>query len=338
MVVFGVVPTRPHTGYGYIHRGAPAGTESVWTVMGFTEKPDAEKAAEYVQSDVYFWNSGMFLVRADVYLHELEIHAPDIADAVTKSTMTLIHDGPFLRPDREVFSACRSESIDYAVMEQTRIGRMVELDAGWSDLGSWSSLMEASASAPAGNVTHGDVLLQDVSGSLVHADSRLVTAIGLRDQVVVETADAVFVAPFARVEEVKQLVASLRHAGRAEVEDHVRVHHPWGWYENLVSGERLQVTRYRVDAGANLPLQLHNHRVLHWMVMSGEAEVTRGQEIFMLRENQSTCIPVNTGHRLSNKSALPLEIVEVQSTANVGADGTLQFEDRYRRVSGQVGI
>ena len=334
LVVFGVAPTKPHTGYGYIHRGVPADTEGIWTVANFTEKPDVETATEYVRSGDYLWNSGMFLVRADVYLHELEAHAGDIARAVAKSTAILTPDDQFLRPDREVFSACRSESIDYAVMEHTRIGRVVELDAGWSDLGSWSSLMQAGAPARAANVTRGDVLLRDVSGSFIHSSSRLVTAVGLRDQVVVETADAVFVAPLARAEEVKQLVADLRCAGREVIEEHLRVQRPWGWDESLVRDGRVLVRRIRVKPAAGLPLQLHHQRVVHWAVVSGEAEVTRGQDVFTLREGDSTNIPVSTKHRLSNKSALPLEIVEVQSTANVGEDGSLQFEGRYRQVSG----
>lgn len=334
LVVFGVAPTQPHTGYGYIHRGVPADPEGIWTVASFTEKPDVETATEYVRSGDYLWNSGMFLVRADVYLHELEAHAGDIARVVAKSAAILTPDGQFLRPDREVFSACRSESIDYAVMEHTRIGRVAELDAGWSDLGSWSSLMQAGAPARAANVTRGDVLLRDVSGSFIHSSSRLVTAVGLRDQVVVETADAVFVAPLARAEEVKQLVADLRCAGREVIEEHLRVQRPWGWYESLVRDGRVLVRRIRVKPAAGLPLQLHHQRVVYWAVVSGEAEVTRGQDVFTLREGDVTSIPVNTKHRLSNKSALPLEIVEVQSTANVGKDGTLQFEDRYRQVSG----
>ena len=332
-LIFGVTPTAPYTGYGYIHRGAAAGSDELWAVAGFTEKPDATKAAEYVRSGEYLWNSGMFLVRADVYLRELATHAPDIAAAVAKAAAVLKHDDTFLRPDRAAFSACRSESIDYAVMEHTRTGMLVELEAGWSDLGSWSSLMQAGASAPAGNVTRGDVLLEDVSGSLVHAGSRLVAAVGLRDQVVVETADAVFVAPVERAQEVKQLVATLRKQGREEAENHLRVHRPWGWYECLARGERMQVKRIQVKPGASLSLQLHHRRAEHWVVVRGEAEVTRGEEVFTLHEDESTYIPRETKHRLRNRGAQPLEIIEVQSGTYLGEDDIVRFDDEYGRTT-----
>ncbi len=332
IVVFGIVPMHAHTAYGYIRKGAPAGSDGLHAVAGFTEKPDAERAAHYLQSGEFLWNSGMFLVRADVYLRELKALAPDIALAVSKAMENPQPDGVFLRPDREAFSACRSQSIDYAVMEHTQAGMLVELDAGWSDLGSWDSLLAVGADAQTGNATHGDVVLQDVSGSLVHASGRLVTAIGLRDQVVVETSDAVFVAPVNRVQEVKQLVETLRRSGREVTENHLRVHRPWGWYECLAKGERMQVKRIQVKPGASLSLQLHHHRAEHWVVVQGEAQVIRGEDNLTLEENQSTFIPVNTKHRLFNPGPLPLEIIEVQSGEYLGEDDIVRFDDEYGRV------
>jgi mannose-1-phosphate guanylyltransferase/mannose-6-phosphate isomerase len=331
VVVFGVTPTHPHTGYGYIRKGKPFGPEGVYRVGQFKEKPDAQTAAAYVSSGEYLWNSGMFLVRANVYLQELADHAPDIAHAAAEAAGRLERDGVFLHIDRRAFSACRSESIDYAVMEHTKAGVMVELDAGWTDLGSWSSLREAASRGSEDNVTHGDVLLTDVTGSVVHSSGRLVAAVGLHDQVVVETPDAVFVAPMHRAQEVKQLVAALQERGREEAESHLRVYRPWGWYESLARGERMQVKRIQVKAGASLSLQLHHRRAEHWVVVRGEAEVTRGQEVFTLREDESTYIPQETKHRLRNRGTEPLEIIEVQSGSYLGEDDIVRFEDNYGR-------
>ncbi|MDE2234785.1 MAG: mannose-1-phosphate guanylyltransferase/mannose-6-phosphate isomerase [Gammaproteobacteria bacterium] len=330
LVVFGVAPQHAETAYGYIRKGAatPGGLHAV---AAFTEKPDAETAAQYLRSGDYYWNSGMFLVRADVYLRELERHAPDIAQAADKAMQNLQTDGAFLRPDPEVFSACRSQSIDYAVMERTRAGVLAPLDAGWSDLGSWDSLLAAGEKTPDGNLTRGEVVLQDVSGSLVHAGTRLVTAIGLRDQLVVETGDAVLVAPVDRAQEVKQLVASLRQAKPQVTENHPRVHRPWGWYECLARGERMQVKRIQIKPGASLSLQLHHRRAEHWVVVKGEAEVIRGDQQFTLSENQSTYIPAETRHRLRNPGQQPLEIIEVQSGEYLGEDDIERFDDEYGR-------
>lgn len=329
MVVFGVVPVVANTGYGYIHKGAGNGTEGVWMVAGFIEKPDAEKAADYVCRGDYLWNSGMFLVRADVYLSELETHAPDIAATVAKAAAALKYDDGFLWPDRELFSSCRGESIDYAVMEHTRAGMLVELDAGWSDLGSWASLMEAGRNGTRGNVTRGDVLLADVSGSLIHSSGRLVAAVGLRDQVVVETPDAVLVAPVARAQEVKQLVEMLRDQGREEAEIPLRVHRPWGWYEILARGERIQVKRFEVKPGAGFALQLQHRRDDHWVVVRGAAEVTCGEKVFTLRENQSMHIPPENRHRLRNNGDQPLQIIAVQSGEYLSGDDVVHVDDEY---------
>jgi len=330
LVVFGIVPTHAETAYGYICKGA-AGSDRLHAVAAFTEKPDAESAAHYLRSGEYLWNSGMFLVRADVYLKELKTHAPDIAEAVAKAMGKLQQDGAFLRPDPDIFRSCRSQSIDYAVMEHTQAGVLVELDACWSDLGSWDSLLAVAEKKDGGNLTRGDVVLQDVSGSLVFASDRLVTAIGLRDQVVVETADAVLVAPIARAQDVKQLVASLRAGKREVTENHLRVHRPWGWYECLARDARMQVKRILIKPGASLSLQLHHRRAEHWVVVKGEAQVIRGEQQFRLKENESTYIPVDTKHRLQNPGTLPLEIIEVQSGEYLGEDDIVRFDDDYGR-------
>lgn len=332
VVVFGVTPTQAHTGYGYVRKGKAAGPDGVYRVGEFKEKPDAQTATAYVASGEYLWNSGIFLVRADVYLQELKDHAPDIARTATAAAESMERDGAFLRINRDAFGDCRSESIDYAVMEHTKTAVMVELDAGWSDLGSWSSLREAASRSSKDNVTSGDVLLADVAGSVIHSSSRLVAAVGLRDHVVVETPDAVFVAPMGRAQEVKQLVSVLQERRREEADSHLRVYRPWGWYESLTRGERMQVKRIQVKPGASLSLQLHHHRAEHWVVVHGEAEITRGNEVFTLREDQSAYIPQETKHRLRNKGAQPLEIIEVQSGSYVGEDDIVRFEDNYGRV------
>lgn len=336
VVVFGVKPTQAHTGYGYIRIGGVAGPDGVYRVAQFREKPDTQTAAAYMVSGEYFWNSGIFLVRADAYLQELAKHAPDIARAATAAAESMERDGTFLRINRDAFKLCRSESIDYAVMEHTKTAVMVELDAGWTDLGSWSSLREAAGCGNEDNVTRGDVLLTNVTGSVIHSSGRLVAAVDLRDQVVVETADAVLVAPISRAQEVKHLVAALQECGRKEAETHLRVYRPWGWYESLVCGERMQVKRIQVKPGASLSLQLHHHRAEHWVVVHGEAEVTRGNEVFALHEDQSAYIPKETRHRLHNGGAQPLEIIEVQTGSYVGEDDIVRFEDNYGRANDKV--
>ena len=336
MVVFGVTPTQAHTGYGYICKGAPISPEGTFRVTQFKEKPDAQTAASYVSSGEYLWNSGMFLVRADVFLRELDNHASDLAHAATMAARHLEQDGTFVRVNRDDYERCRSESIDYAVMEHSTNGVVVTLDAGWTDLGSWSSLREAAGCKTEDNVTCGDVLLKDVTGSVIHSSGRLVAAVGLRDQVVVETADVVFVAPMNRAQEVKQLVTALHERGRDETESHLRVYRPWGWYERLTRGERMQVKRIQVKPGASLSLQLHHHRAEHWVVVHGEAEVTRGNQVFTLREDQSTYIPQETRHRLRNNGPRPLEIIEVQTGSYVGEDDIVRFEDNYGRANNKA--
>lgn len=335
VVVFGVTPMHPHTGYGYIRKGKPHGQAGVYRVGQFREKPDAQTAAGYLASGEYLWNSGMFLVRADIYLRELAEHAPDIAEATAAAFQAAEQENMLLRLGREAFSNCRSESIDYAVMEHTRSGVVVEMDAGWSDLGSWLSLREVGGDAADNNVTRGDVLLTDVTGCVVHSSGRLVAAVGLRDQVVVETPDAVFVAPIERAQEVKQLVTTLQNQHREEVATHLRVYRPWGWYESLTRGARMQVKRLQLKPGASLSLQLHHHFAEHWVVVHGEAEVTRNEEVFTLCKDQSTYIPQETKHRLRNPGTQPLEIIEVQTGPDISGNDVVRYVDNQRRIKGE---
>lgn len=336
VVVFGVTPTQPHTGYGYIRKGQRLGKVDAYRVGEFKEKPDLQTAAAYIACGEYLWNSGIFLMRAKAYLQELAEHAPDIANSAAAAIRGAKQNGQFLRLGREAFSNCRSESVDYAVMEHTRSGVVVEMDAGWSDLGSWLSLREVGGDAADNNVTRGDVLLTDVTGSVVHSSGRLVAAVGLRDQVVVETPDAVFVAPIERAQEVKQLVTTLQNQHREEVETHLRVYRPWGWYESLTRGERVQVKRLQLKPGASVSLQLHHHFAEHWVVVQGKAEVTRNEEVFTLCKNQSTYIPQETKHRLRNPGTQPLEIIEVQTGPDISGNDVVQYYvDNQRRIKGK---
>jgi mannose-1-phosphate guanylyltransferase/mannose-6-phosphate isomerase len=329
LVSFGVVPHSPETGYGYIRRGAVEG--GAFRIAQFVEKPDRERAAQFVASGDYYWNSGMFLFRARRYLEELDRHAPDIAAACRSAFAGAVRDLDFTRVDVKSFEACRSDSIDYAVMEKTADAVVVPLDAGWSDVGSWSALHEASDPDADGNVLRGDVMALDTRGSYVYSEDRLVATIGLVDCVVVETKDAVLVAPRERVQEVKQLVARLKSEGRYEHSLHREVFRPWGSYDSIDSGERFQVKRLMVRPGGVLSLQMHHHRAEHWVVVSGTARITRGEETFLLEENQSTYIPIGVRHRIENPGRIPLHIVEVQSGAYLGEDDIVRFDDRYGR-------
>ncbi|MDE2091199.1 MAG: mannose-1-phosphate guanylyltransferase/mannose-6-phosphate isomerase [Gammaproteobacteria bacterium] len=333
IVVFGVRPTAAHTGYGYIRVEGATAESDVGKVAEFREKPDAETAARYVASGEYLWNSGMFLLRADVYLAELGRYAPDILKSAEASLAGARQDGQFLRLDAKAFRACRSESVDYAVMEHTKLARVVGLESPWSDLGSFASLLDAGAPATDENLIVGDVRTQDVSGSLVHSSGRLVTAIGLRNHVVVETPDAVFVAPRERADEVKAMVAVLENDGRREATESQRVHRPWGWYESRANGIRFQVKHIQIDPGASLSLQLHNRRSEHWVVVKGSAEVTRDDKTFRLTVDQSTYIPVGTKHRIRNPGPELLEIIEIQTGDYLGEDDIVRFEDNYGRTN-----
>ncbi len=329
LVTFGVVPHAPETGYGYIQRGAALAAG--WRIAGFVEKPERAVAEQFLAAGGYYWNSGMFMFSARRYLDELRRQAPDIATACELAFATARRDLDFTRVDAAAFSACRSESIDYAVMEKTSDAVVVPLDAGWSDVGSWSSLQAASAADADGNVVRGDVLAEDTRNSFLYAESRLVAVVGLRDHVVVETKDAVLVAPRDRVQDVKSLVARIKESGRSEHLLHREVFRPWGSYDSLDSGERFQVKRLTVRPGGVLSLQLHHHRAEHWVVVSGTARITRGEEVFLLEENQSTYIPIGVRHRIENPGKVPLHIIEVQSGGYLGEDDIVRFEDQYGR-------
>ncbi len=329
LVAFGVVPSQPETGYGYIRRAG--GTGAVAPIAQFVEKPTLEKARQFVASGEYFWNSGMFLLGAQRYLDELAVHAADIAEVSREAYGLAKRDLDFLRIDAGSFAKCRSDSIDYAVMEKTRDAVMVPLDVGWSDVGSWSSLHDAVGQDSAGNVARGDVITQDTAGCYLYSESRLVATVGLKDHVVVETKDAVLVAPKDKVQDVKQLVARLKRDGRYEHSLHREVHRPWGSYDSVENGERYQVKRLSVKPGASMSLQMHHHRAEHWIVVSGTARITRGDEVFLLTENESTYIPIGAKHRIENPGKVPLHIIEVQSGSYLGEDDIVRFEDRYGR-------
>ncbi len=331
LVTFGVVPDRPETGYGYIRRAK--GDGPTYAVQQFVEKPDAGTAQHYVESGEYYWNSGMFMFRARVYLAELKRHAPAMLSACEDAVAAATRDMDFTRLPAAEFGACPSDSIDYAVMEKTDSAVVVPLDAGWSDVGSWSALQDALPRDAQGNVTTGDVLVEDSSGCYLHSTSRLIGVVGLQDHVVVETKDAVLVAPRGRVQDVKALVNQLKAQGRYETALHREVFRPWGSYDSIDNGDRFQVKRLVVKPGASMSLQLHHHRAEHWIVVSGTARITRGEETFLLGENESTYIPVGTKHRIENPGKVMLHIIEVQSGSYLGEDDIVRFEDRYGRDS-----
>jgi mannose-1-phosphate guanylyltransferase/mannose-6-phosphate isomerase len=329
LVTFGIVPTSPETGYGYIRRGSPAGGS--YRIAEFVEKPDTARAQAFLASGDYYWNSGMFLFRARRYLEELEKFAPDIAAACGNSFAGAVRDLDFTRIDPVAFRECRSDSIDYAVMEKTSDAVVVPLDAGWSDVGNWTSLHAACEHDAQGNALFGDVMVEDTHDSYVYSSSRLVATVGLRDHVVVETKDAVLVAPKDRAQDVKKLVTRLKAYGRYEHALHREVFRPWGSYDSIDAGERFQVKRLIVHPGGALSLQMHHHRAEHWVVVSGTASITRGEETFLLEENQSTYIPVGVRHRIENRGRIPLHIIEVQSGSYFGDDDIVRLEDRYGR-------
>ena len=332
LVTFGILPDKPETGYGYIKAGASlAESDPAYAVAAFVEKPDLATAEKYVASGTYFWNSGMFLFRASSCLEELERFARTMLAACRKAHAGMAKDLDFCRLATSDFAACPADSIDYAVMEKTARAVVVPLDAGWSDVGSWSALWEAQTRDADGNVLQGDVLVSDARNSYLHASTRLLAAVGVEDLVVVETADAVLVAGKDRVQDVKKIVERLKREGRSEALLHRRVNRPWGSYECIDAAERFQVKRITVHPGATLSLQMHHHRAEHWVVVRGTARITRGEETFMLSENQSTYIPLGVTHRLENPGKIPLELIEVQSGSYLGEDDIVRFEDHYGR-------
>jgi mannose-1-phosphate guanylyltransferase/mannose-6-phosphate isomerase len=329
LVTFGIIAHAPEIGYGYIRRGE--GDGPAYPVAQFIEKPPLDVAQQFVASGDYYWNSGMFVFKANRYLAELGKFAPDILAACTAAMQSAKTDLDFVRVDQAEFARCRSESIDYAVMEKTKDALVLPLDAGWSDVGSWSSLFDALPADEEGNVLQGDVMIHDTRDCYVHSTSRLVAAVGMEDHVIVETKDAILVAPKDRVQDVKELVASIKKLGRSESAWHREVFRPWGSYDSLDSGERFQVKRLSVKPGGVLSLQMHHHRAEHWIVVQGTARITRNDETFLLSENESTFIPIGATHRIENPGKVPLHIVEVQSGTYLGEDDIVRLEDNYGR-------
>ena len=328
LVTFGVVPASAETGYGYIKPGADLDHGA--RVEAFVEKPDAETAQRYVDEG-YFWNSGMFAFRVSDFLTELETHRSDILAASQRAVDSVTADMDFLRVDEAEFAACPAESIDYAVMEPTDRAAVVPLDAGWSDIGSWSALFDALPHDERGNASAGDVVLHGVSDSYIRSEHRLVSVIGLENVIVVETADAVLVGDKAQMQRVKDIVGHLNDCERDESVTHRRVYRPWGFYEGIDAGDRYQVKQIEVNPGASLSLQKHHHRAEHWVVVSGTGRVTRGEEVFDLAENESTYIPIGVAHRLENPGRIPLRIIEIQSGSYLGEDDIVRFSDNYGR-------
>ena len=329
LVSFGIVPCEPHTGYGYIKRGEKQGDGFV--VDKFVEKPSVELAQKYITSGEYYWNSGMFLFKASRYLEELKKFRPDIYRACKASMVAAQPDLDFLRINKEKFSECPSESIDYAVMENTTDAVVVPMDAGWSDIGSWSSLWDVSQKDTDGNTTHGDVMLHNSSNSYIRTDGKLVAAIGVDDLVIVSTKDALMVAHKNSVQAAKIIAQQLKAESRSEWELHREVYRPWGKYDSIDHGERYQVKRITVKPGAKLSVQMHHHRAEHWIVVSGTAKVTNGTETFLLAENESTYIPVGAVHALENPGKVDLELIEVQTGSYLGEDDIVRFDDIYGR-------
>lgn len=325
MTTFGIVPERPETGYGYICRGEGCRVDS------FVEKPDQQTAEEYVTSGKYFWNSGMFAFSVPALLAELSELGADILSAMTEAVNSGTRDGVFFRFDKAAMEACPDDSIDYAIMEKTSRAAMVEADIGWSDIGSWRALWELADKDADGNVATGDVIMEDVKNSLIRAGDTLVAAVGLTDTMVVETADAVLVAPISRSQDVKKIVQRLKKEGRDEFHIHKTVYRPWGSYTSLENQERFQIKRITVNPGAKLSLQMHYHRHEHWIVVKGMAKVTNGREVIFLNENQSTYITAGERHRLENPGTIPLELIEVQIGSYLGEDDIVRFDDEYGR-------
>jgi len=335
LVTFGIVPTAPETGYGYIKQGpaldALSSQTKGYAIEAFVEKPDRATAEKYLASGAYLWNSGMFLFNAAVLLKEMRRLVPAMVAACENALAAGREDLDFFRLDRDAFAVCPADSIDYAVMEKTALGAMLPLDAGWNDLGSWEALWDAGEKDANDNVTRGDTLLHDVTRSVVHAGHRLVAAVGVDRHIVVETADAVFVCPRERAQDVKHLVAQLRLQQRSESERHRMVYRPWGTVDSLVASERFEVKRLVVRPEARISKQQHNHRAEHWIVVRGTAMVQRGAEEFILREDESTYIPIGTPHRLANPGKIPLEIIEVRTGSYLEEDDIARFEDDYGR-------
>ena len=343
VVTFGITPEAPETGYGYIQSGAAftAQSESARLIARWVEKPDLATAQAYLKEGTYFWNSGLFMMRASVWLAAMGACRPDILAACQSAWTSGSADGDFIRVGKDAFAACPSDSIDYAVMERIAKqvagaaalppGVVIPLTAGWSDVGAWDALWQVLPKDANGNVAQGDVLLQDCHDTLALSEGRLVACVGVSDLVVIETADAILVAHKDRTQDVKKIVDRLKQQGRSESSIHRKVFRPWGSYDGVDAGERFQVKRIVVKPGGILSLQMHHHRAEHWIVVSGTAKITKGEETFLLSENESTFIPLGTTHRLENPGRVPLEMIEVQSGSYLGEDDIVRFEDVYGR-------
>lgn len=331
LVTFGVLPSAPETGYGYIKRGMPIAGGDAFTVDRFVEKPDRATAESYLADGGYDWNAGIFMFRVDRILNEMRIHCPEIALRASEAVARGSLDLDFLRLDTEAFEACPSDSIDYAVMERTSDAAVVPVDMGWSDIGSWSALWDIGVKDDGGNVLAGDVLVENTRDCYIRAESGLVATIGVENLIIVETGDVLLVASRDQVQDVKKIVERIAATGRTEHQAHSRVHRPWGYYETLDAGERHQVKHLLVHPGAALSLQMHHHRAEHWVVVKGRAQVTVADHVRVLKENESIYIPVGTTHRLANPGDEPLSIIEVQSGAYLGEDDIVRFDDVYGR-------
>ena len=330
LVTFGIVPMGPETGYGYIERGNEQG-ESGFDVARFVEKPSIEAAQEYIDSGKFYWNSGMFLFRASRYLEELKKYRPDIYSACEKAIIDVNADLDFIRVNKDAFLNCPEDSIDYAVMEETQYAVVVPMDAGWSDVGSWSSLWEVSEKDQDGNVHHGDVISYNANNNYIFAEMGMVATVGIDDVVVVQTKDAVLVVKKDQVQDVKKVVETLKRDKRSEFQLHREVYRPWGKYDSIDNGSRYQVKRITVKPGEKLSIQMHHHRAEHWIVVSGTANVTIDDEAALITENESVYIPIGSVHSLENPGKIPLELIEVQSGAYLGEDDIVRLEDRYGR-------
>lgn len=335
LVTFGIVPDQAHTGYGYIQGGETL--SEGFSVKQFVEKPDLATAKTYLESGEYFWNSGMFMFKASAYLAELKKHAPDIFSVCKAAIETESNDLDFIRINPDIFASSPDDSIDYAVMEKTDMAAMVPLDAGWNDVGSWSSLWEtAEHKDENGNVVIGDAILEGVSDSYINGEQRLISVIGLDNVVVVETKDAVMVAHKDKVQDIKAVVTKLKQEKRPEFEFHREVFRPWGSYDSIDNGKRFQVKRITVKPGDKLSVQMHHHRAEHWVVVSGSANITIGKETKLVTENESVYIPIGEVHALENPGKIPLELIEVQSGSYLGEDDIVRFSDRYGRTEKKV--
>lgn len=336
LVTFGIVPQHPETGYGYIRAknftSKPSQTNAAFEVAEFVEKPNLQKAREYLEQGDYFWNSGMFMFKALRYLEELEKYRPDILTSCREAMKDTSRDMEFLRVDKDCFEACPSESIDYAVMEQTEDAYVVPLDVDWNDIGSWSALWDNAQKDMNNNALSGDILTHNTSNSYIHSSDKLVATVGVDNVVVVNTKDAVLVAKKDKVQDVKKIVEQLKSSSRSEHFNHREVYRPWGKYDSVDNGKRYQVKRITVKPGAKLSLQMHHHRAEHWIIVSGTAKVHKGDETILLSENQSVYIPLGTTHSLENPGKIPLELIEVQSGSYLGEDDIVRFEDLYGRI------